>query len=99
MLTPLPDAKPHIFASFRDRRLKTAFEPANMIWFYFVMRGTWPALSGAGLLETTRCLLIRMPKNNPPRERRLRVGEYEALRDAVPRLTVMVSLANCRYRN
>ena len=26
--------------------------------------------------------LIRIPKNNPPRERRLRLGEYEALRDA-----------------
>ena len=26
--------------------------------------------------------LIRMPKNNPPRERRLRAGEYEALWDA-----------------
>ena len=98
MLTPLSLAKPHIFAAFRDRRLRAAFEPANMIWFCYVTRNMarvewgWP-------LGDNPLSLIRMPKNNPPRERRLRTGEYEALRDAADQSMSWYLLANSRYRN
>ena len=82
MLTPLPDAKPQIFAAFRDRRIKDgvrdcqydlvllrhAWNMARVVW-------GWP-------LGDNPLSLIRMPKNNPPREHRLRAGEYEALQDA-----------------
>jgi integrase len=82
MLTPLPDAKPHIFASFRDRRLKDGERACQydlvllrLAWNMAHVEWGWP-------LGDNPLSLIRMPKNNPPRERRLRVGEYEALRDA-----------------
>ena len=59
MLTPLSLAKPQIFFFLLPSETDAsgpAFEPANMIWFCYVTLGIWPALNGAGLLETIRCL-------------------------------------------
>ena len=82
MLTPLSSAKPHIFANFRDRRLKDGVRACQYdlvllrhAWNIACVEWGWP-------LGDNPLSLIRMPKNNPPRERRLRTGEYEALKDA-----------------
>ena len=82
MLTPLPDAKPHIFASFRDRRLKDGVRACQ--YDLVLLRHAWnmARVEWGWPLGDNPLSLIRMPKNNPPRERRLRAGEYEALRDA-----------------
>lgn len=82
MFTPLPDAAPHIFANFRDRRLKDGVRACQ--YDLILLRHAWnmARIEWGWPLGDNPLTLIRMPKNNPPRERRLRVGEYEALRDA-----------------
>ena len=82
MITPLPDAKPHIFASFRDRRLRDGIRACQ--YDLVLLRHAWnmARVEWGWSLGDNPLSLIRMPKNNPPRERRLRVGEYDALRDA-----------------
>ena len=82
MLTPLLSAKPHIFASFRDRRLGAGVRACQ--YDLVLLRHAWnmARVEWGWPLGDNPLSLIRMPKNNPPRERRLRVGEYESLRDA-----------------
>ena len=82
MLTPLLSAKSHIFASFRDRRLRDGIRACQ--YDLVLLRHAWnmARVEWGWPLGDNPLSLIRMPKNNPPRERRLRVGEYEALRDA-----------------
>ena len=82
MFTPLLSAKPHIFASFRDRRLKDGVRACQ--YDLVLLRHAWnmARVEWGWPLGDNPLSLIRMPKNNPPRERRLRAGEYEALRDA-----------------
>ena len=82
MLTPLPSAEPHIFASFRDRRLQDGVRACQ--YDLVLLRHAWniARIEWGWSLGDNPLSLIRMPKNNPPRERRLRAGEYEALRDA-----------------
>ena len=41
------------------------------------MLGTWLASNGARPFGDNPLTLIRMPKNPPPRERRLRTGEID----------------------
>ena len=82
MLTPLSLAKPHIFAAFRDRRLGAGVRACQ--YDLVLLRHAWnmARVEWGWPLGDNPLSLIRMPKNNPPRERRLRTGEYEALRDA-----------------
>ena len=82
MFTPLPDAKPHIFASFRDRRLKDGVRACQ--YDLVLLRHAWnmARVEWGWPLGDNPVSLVRMPKNSPPRERRLRAREYEALRDA-----------------
>ena len=82
MLTPLSLAKPHVFAAFRDRRLGAGVRACQ--YDLVLLRHAWnlARVEWGWPLGDNPLSLIRMPKNNPPRERRLRAGEYEALRDA-----------------
>jgi len=82
MCTPLSSAKPHIFAAFRDRRLGAGVRACQ--YDLVLLRHAWnmARVEWGWPLGDNPLSLIRMPKNNPPRERRLRAGEYEALRDA-----------------
>ena len=82
MLTPLPCAKPHIFAAFRDRRIKDGVRACQ--YDLVLLRHAWnmARVEWGWPLRDNPLSLIRMPKNNPSRERRLRAGEYEALGDA-----------------
>ena len=80
--TPLLKAQPHIFASFRDRRLKDGVRACQYdlvllkhAWNIARVEWGWP-------LSDNPVALVRMPRNNPPRERRLRSGEYDALKSA-----------------
>jgi integrase len=79
----LKDAHPPIFASFRDRRLGDGVRACQYdlvllrhAWNIARIEWGWPL--GANPLS-----LIRMPKSNPPRERRLKPGEYELLQSKV----------------
>ena len=81
MLTPCPWLNRTFLLPSETNASGPAFELANMIGLApsCVEHGPrwwgWP-------LGDNPLSLIRMPKNNPPRERRLRSGEYEALGDA-----------------
>lgn len=70
MLPPLPLAKPHIFAGFRDRRLGAGVRACQYdlvllrrAWSMARVERGWP-------LGDNPLSMIRMPKNNPQRERR-----------------------------
>lgn len=71
------------FAAYRDERLKTISasgfnrELAPLQHMFSIARSEW----GIPILENPVALL-RKPQNNPPRERRLRSGEYAALIEA-----------------
>ena len=82
MLTPLPSAKPHIFASFRDRRLNDGVRACQ--YDLVLLRHAWnmARVEWGWPLPDNPVSLIRMPKNNPPRERRLEAGEFERLKIA-----------------
>ena len=82
MLTPLTSAKPHIFAAFRDRRIQDGIRACQ--YDLVLLRHAWnmARVEWGWPLGDNPLSLIRMPKNNPPRERRLRAGEYEVLKDA-----------------
>jgi integrase len=83
MSVNLKEAHPPIFADFRDRRLGDGVRACQ--YDLVLLRHAWNmARVGWGwpLGDHPLCL-IRMPKNNPPRERRLRPGEYELLQSNV----------------
>jgi integrase len=75
----LDEAKPHHFASFRDRRIKDGRRACQ--YDLVLLRAAWNTarIEWGWALADNPLSLIRFPKNNPPRERRLRTGEYEKL--------------------
>jgi integrase len=82
MRTPLPEAHPHVFASFRDKRINDGVRACQ--YDLVLLRHAWniARVEWGWPLPDNPVSLIRMPKNNPPRERRLRPGEYEKLRNS-----------------
>ena len=78
----LNQIEPHHFATFRDQRIENGNRACQ--YDLVLLRHAWniaPIEWGWSLRENPNSL-IRMPKNNPPRERRLRQGEYERLKTA-----------------
>ncbi|MCH1515668.1 MAG: site-specific integrase [Alphaproteobacteria bacterium] len=79
----LEDALPPIFASFRDRRLSDGVRACQ--YDLVLLRHAWnmARIEWGWPIGDNPLSLIRMPKNNPPRERRLRPGEYQLLKTEV----------------
>ena len=80
MKIPLKRIHPPILAAFRDRRLKDGVRACQ--YDLVLIRHAWniARLEWGLNIETNPVELIKLPKNNPPRERRLRVGEYDLLK-------------------
>ena len=78
----LDKAEPHIFATFRDQRLKDGVRACQ--YDLVLLRHAWniARIEWGWSIGDNPLTLIRMPKNNPPRERRLKIGEYERLEEA-----------------
>jgi len=83
MSLSLEQAHPHTFADFRDRRIDDGVRACQ--YDLVLMRHAWniARIEWGWPLSDNPISLIRMPKNNPPRERRLREGEFDRLRNAV----------------
>ena len=82
MKIKLDEAQPHHFATFRDKRIKDGNRACQ--YDLVLLRAAWNTARvewgwGLGVNPLT---LIRFPRNNPPRERRLKPGEYERLMEA-----------------
>ena len=76
----LKEVHPPVIAEYRDRRLKDGVRACQYdlvlirhVWN--IARLEWGWDIGSNPVEQ-----IKLPKNNPPRERRLRVGEYDLLK-------------------
>ena len=82
MLISLDQAQPCIFANFRDHRIKDGVRACQ--YDLVLMRHAWNTarIEWGWPLPDNPISLIRMPKNNPPRERRLKDGEFEKLKIA-----------------
>ena len=82
MSVSLDQAQPCIFADFRDRRIKDGVRACQ--YDLVLMRHAWNTarIEWGWPLPDNPISLIRMPKNNPPRERRLKDGEFERLKIA-----------------
>lgn len=82
MQIKLDDVRPHHFASFRDHRIKDGNRAAQ--YDLVLMRAAWNTarIEWGWDLGDNPLTLIRFPKSNPPRERRLKQGEYGMLRAA-----------------
>ena len=82
MALRLDKAEPHIFATFRDRRIMDGVRACQ--YDLVLLRHAWniARIEWGWPLGDNPLTLIRMPKNNPPRERRLKAGEYERLEEA-----------------
>ena len=78
----LDKAEPHIFAAFRDQRIKDGVRACQ--YDLVLLRHAWnmARIEWGWPLGDNPLTRIRMPKNNPPRERRLKAGEYERLEEA-----------------
>ncbi len=78
----LDQAKPCTFADFRDRRIHDGVRACQ--YDLVLMRHAWniARVEWGWPLPNNPISLIRMPKNNPPRERRLKDGEFERLKFA-----------------
>ena len=78
----LDKAEPLVFATFRDRRIKDGVRACQ--YDLVLLRHAWnmARIEWGWPLGDNPLTLIRMPKNNPPRERRLKAGEYERLEEA-----------------
>ena len=78
----LEKIEPHHFATFRDKRLKDGNRACQ--YDLVLLRHAWniACIEWGWSLKQNPISLIRMPKSNPPRERRLRNGEYEKLKIA-----------------
>ena len=83
MSVQLSQAHPHIFATFRDDRLSDGVRACQ--YDLVLLRHAWnmARIEWGWALGDNPLSLIRMPKNNPPRERRLKPGEYELLQSKV----------------
>ena len=79
MQIKLDEAKPHHFATFRDHRLKDGNRACQ--YDLVLLRAAWNTarIEWGWELGDNPLTLIRFPKSNPPRERRLKPGEYERL--------------------
>ena len=75
----LNQAKPCTFADFRDRRIHDGVRACQ--YDLVLMRHAWniARVEWGWPLSDNPISLVRMPKNNPPRERRLKDGEFERL--------------------
>ena len=82
MSISLDQAQPCIFADFRDRRIHDGVRACQ--YDLVLMRHAWNTarIEWGWPLPDNPVSLIRMPKNNPPRERRLKDGEFERLKVA-----------------
>ena len=79
MSLSLEQAHPHTFADFHDRRIDDGVRACH--YDLVLMRHAWnmARIEWGWPLSDNQISLIRMPKNNPPRERRLKDGEFERL--------------------
>lgn len=77
----LKEAHPPVFANFRDRRLGDGVRACQ--YDLVLLRHAWnmARIEWGWPLGDNPISLIRMPKNNPPRERRLKPGEYKLLKN------------------
>ena len=82
MSVSLDQAQPCFFANFRDRRIKDGVRACQ--YDLVLMRHAWNTarIEWGWPLPSNPISLIRMPKNNPQRERRLKDGEFERLKIA-----------------
>ena len=105
MSIKLDDARPHHFASFRDQRIKDGNRAAQ--YDLVLMRAAWNTarIEWGWELGDNPLTLIRFPKSNPPRERRLKRGEYERLKAACAETKVWylwpmieIAIATCMRR-
>ena len=82
MKVPLKRLLPPILASFRDKRLKDGVRACQ--YDLVLIRHAWniACIEWGWDLGDNPVEKIRLPKNNPPRERRLKPGEYERLKKA-----------------
>ena len=78
----LDEAQPHHFAVFRDKRVQDGNRAAQ--YDLSLLRTAWNTarIDWGWNVGDNPLTLIRFPKSNPPRERRLRKGEYKKLRVA-----------------
>ena len=82
MKIPLERLHPPILATFRDKRLKDGVRACQ--YDLVLIRHAWDiaCIEWGWDLGDNPVERIRLPKNNPPRERRLKPGEYERLKKA-----------------
>ena len=82
MSVRLTRAKPCVFADFRDQRIQDGVRACQ--YDLVLLRHAWniARIEWGWSLSDNPISLIRMPKNNPPRERRLKEGEFDLLKAA-----------------
>ncbi len=82
MSVRLTQAKPCFFADFRDQRIQDGVRACQCD--LVLLRHAWniARIEWGWSLSDNPISLIRMPKNNPPRERRLKEGEFDLLKVA-----------------
>ena len=105
MSIKLDEARPHNFASFRDKRLQDGNRACQ--YDLVLLRAAWNTarIEWGWDLGDNPLTLIRFPRSNPPRERRLRQGEYETLMAACTETKVWylwpmieIAIATCMRR-
>ena len=76
----LQEVGPPVIAEYRDRRLKDGVRACQ--YDLVLIRHAWniAKLEWGWDIGSNPVEQIKLPKNNPPRERRLRVGEYDLLK-------------------
>ena len=76
----LQELHPPVIAEYRDRRLKDGVRACQ--YDLVLIRHAWniARLEWGWDIGSNPVEQIKFPKNNPPRERRLRTGEYDLLR-------------------
>lgn len=82
MSVRLTQAKPCVFADFRDQRIQDGVRACQ--YDLVLLRHAWniARIEWGWSLPDNPISLIRMPKNNPPRERRFKEGEFDLLKTA-----------------
>ena len=82
MTLKLDEIEPHHFATFRDQRIENGNRACQ--YDLVLLRHAWniARIEWGWSLRENPISLIRMPKNNPPRERRLKEGEFDLLKAA-----------------
>ena len=105
MSIKLDEAKPHHFSTFRDIRMKDGNRACQ--YDLVLLRAAWNTarIDWGWELKDNPLTLIRFPKNNPPRERRLKQGEYQRLMAACTKTKVWylwpmieIAIATCMRR-